>query len=305
MPEGTTTEATVVRVVDGDTIRVTIPNHPDEESLRILALDTEESHAGGSKPVTPLGHKAKARAEQFFQAGDTVLLKFPGDEPLNVCLTKYRGNFGRLLLFVHMDNEDFQETMIREGFSPYFTKYGNASFEDHHERYRTAERSAQAEFVGIWDQIGENGSEIRNYAALSTWWSMRAQVIDEYRELKASTANGDLLNSRLDFEEIKQRAESGDTVTVFTELREILQVRQNSAIVRIGSIQQPFAVFIPDVFTADGEDLVNILRTRYIAEGEDHPRRSYAYVTGELSLFRDSPQITVTDPAQVTDEMPA
>ena len=53
MIQGTTVEATVSRVVDGDTIRVFLPRQSDDESLRILALDTEESRASGSKPVTP------------------------------------------------------------------------------------------------------------------------------------------------------------------------------------------------------------------------------------------------------------
>jgi endonuclease YncB( thermonuclease family) len=54
---------------------------------------------------------------------------------------RYRGNFGRLLVYIHKDGVDFQETMIREGFSPYFVKYGNAIF--HHDTYRAAEREAQ------------------------------------------------------------------------------------------------------------------------------------------------------------------
>lgn len=101
MVQGTTVEATVSRVVDGDTIGVFLPNADNDESLRILALDTEESRASSGKPVTPWGKQAKARAEEFFSAGDKVTLEFPGNEDLATCLQRYRGNFGRLLVFVY------------------------------------------------------------------------------------------------------------------------------------------------------------------------------------------------------------
>ncbi|WP_158500393.1 hypothetical protein [Xenococcus sp. PCC 7305] len=44
---------------------------------------------------------------------------------------------------------------------------------------------------------------------------------------------------------------------------------------------------------------------RYLSSDASHPRRSYAYVTGKLSLFRDRPQITVTTPEQITDDFPS
>ena len=119
---GTSKQVKFSRVVDGDTIRVFLePSATEDESLRILCLDTEESYSGGSKPVTPLGHLAKKRAEEFFQAADEVTIEFPGNESWEVCCEKYRGNYGRLLVHVHLGDVDFQETMIAEGFSPYFT----------------------------------------------------------------------------------------------------------------------------------------------------------------------------------------
>jgi len=301
MTEGTTIESELSRVVDGDTIRVFLPGQTQDESLRILALDTEESHQGGGKPVTPWGKEAKNKAGQFFSAGDTVLLEFPGNESAEVCLKRYRGNYGRLLVFVYKDGKDFQEEMIREGYSPYFVKYGNASFAGHHERYMQAERVAQQNFLGVWNQIEVNGSEIRNYAVLNTWWTMRARVIDEYRKIKSGYP--DLLNTRLDYDTIATRAQSGDTVTVFTELRSYKFAGQKSVVVRIGSVKQPFSIFIPDATTDEGQKILNLLENRYISKGDDYPRRSYAYLTGQLSLYRDKPQMVVTDAEQIKDNM--
>lgn len=297
--KGTHLDVRFSRVVDGDTIRVFLPGQDRDESLRILALDTEESHAGGSKPVTPWGREAKTRAEEFFQGVETVTIEFPGNEDLATCLRKYRGNFGRLLVYVYRGDEDFQETMIREGYSPYFVKYGNAEFAEHHQRYQQAEREAQSQHIGVWDQIAVNGSEMRNYAALGTWWLLRASIIDEYRKRKAQGAN--VLNTRLDYAELKAKAEAGEEATVFTELRSITRVGGSSGLIGIGSNEQPFSLFIPDMDSDEGQAIVNLLETRYISSGEDHPRRSYAYVTGALSTFRDRPQMVLTSVTQITD----
>lgn len=148
--KGTNATGKFARVVDGDTIRVVLPGQARDEPLRILGLDTEESSGGSDKPVTPWGKEAKKRAERFFEGADNVTIEFPGNEPLEVCLNRYRGNFGRVLVYVYRDGTDFQEAMIREGFSPYFMKYGNTDFSEHHRRFQQAEVAAQRAHIGVW-----------------------------------------------------------------------------------------------------------------------------------------------------------
>ncbi len=60
---GTTIDVPVDRPVDGDTVRAMIDGA--SESLRILALDTEESKPGGGKPVTPWGKKAAEHIDRI------------------------------------------------------------------------------------------------------------------------------------------------------------------------------------------------------------------------------------------------
>ena len=303
MIKGTHIDVRFSRVVDGDTIRVFMPDRDQDESLRVLALDTEESFAGGSKPVTPWGQAAKQRAEAFFEGAQNVTIEFPGNESLEECMRKYRGNFGRLLTFVYRDGVDFQETMIREGFSPYFMKYGNAWFSGHHRRYVAAELAAQRDHLGVWDQVGVNGSEMRNYAALGTWWRLRARVIDDYRALKAGVPT--LLNTRLDYDAILEKAQAGDTATIFTEFRSIRRVGGDHGLISYGAEDRPFSVFIPDLESDTGQRIIRLMQSRYISDGEDHPRRSYGYISGALSMFRDSPQMVVTSVDQVTDDLPS
>ncbi|NDJ79090.1 MAG: nuclease [Chloroflexi bacterium] len=297
---GTRVDATVVRVVDGDTLRVAAGER--EESLRILALDTEESNAGSSKPVTPWGHEAKKEAQKLFQPGDAVSLEFPGHESAETCWERYRGNYGRPLVFVYLrDGRDFQEHMIREGFSPYFVKYGYAQFPENHYRYTQAEREAQVGFRGVWDQIKVNGSEMRNYAGLGVWWHLRAHIIEGYRYFKSANPGARLYNTRLDYDELYKMSKTEDEVTIFTEVRNFKRVGGIHAIIGIGSIHQPFQVFIPRMDDEPGQRIISLLTNRYIPGGSGEPRRSYVYITGPLKLYNDRPEIVLTDVAQLSD----
>lgn len=297
---GTTVETSITRVVDGDTVAVTILGR--EEKLRLSHLDTEESNHGSDKPVTPWGKKAKERATQLLPAGSPVTLEFAGNEPLAVCLERYRDNFGRLLVWLHQEGQDFQERMIAEGYSPYFNKYGYADFDSHHDRYLAAERVAQTAHVGVWNQVEVNGSEQRNYALLGVWWTLRAELIAAYRAFRA--ARPELRNSRLDYAELLDQAKQGEDAIVFTELRTYTPVGQNKAIVDIGSKAQPFKLFLPDVEGDEGQRLLRLLDGRYLPKDDHHVRRSYAYVRGRLQLFRDEPEVVVTSAAQITDAPP-
>ncbi|WP_230374179.1 thermonuclease family protein [Pontivivens ytuae] len=302
---GTTLEVQVERVVDGDTVRVFLPGAERGESVRILSLDTEEVSAG-TKPVTELGRRASERAKELMEPGDTIRLILPGNDPLETALQRYRGNFGRLLCYVELaDGTDFQEVMIREGFSPYFQKYGYAHFAGRHAAYVAAERAAQSGKLGIWDQIANNGSEMRNYAALTVWWDLRARIIEGYREIKRRMPEANLFNSRLDHAKLVEIAKAGGETTVFMELRDFSPTNDGDHIIfRTGSRAQPFSVFVPEANMGEGQEVMNLLLTRYVSESEMRPARSYAYVTGSLKLFppeTGDPEITVTRVDQVTD----
>lgn len=305
---GTSVQMQFDRVVDGDTIRVILPAPSGEsQSIRILCLDTEESNAGSSKPVTPWGKKAKEFAHQFFEGADSVTLEFPGNESFEECLVKHRDNYNRILAYVHLGDTDYQEIAIKEGYSPYFMKYGHAEFAPHRARYQSAEREAQQNNRGVWDQLTVNGSERRNYAALGTWWQLRGRLIDHYRAL--SQVDASLLDTRLHYEIIKQKAAQGESVALFTELRSLRRTRGGDhALVDIGSEAQPISFFVPNIDQEPGSQIVNLLLNRYIGEGESHPRRSYAFVTGELSLYpveTGNPQMVLTSVEQISDNVEA
>ncbi|MGH8869555.1 MAG: thermonuclease family protein [Actinomycetes bacterium] len=302
---GTKIEVPVDRAVDGDTVRVMIGEK--SESVRISCLDTEESLAGGGKPVTPLGKKASDHAKSVLKNGRVVTLEFEGDEPAEVCLQRYRDNFGRLLAYLHVEDDDFVEDTIRQGYSPYFCKYGNARFVEHHRRYTQAERAAIGEHLGVWDQLKHNGSVTREYPDLTSWWALRASIVDDYRRARGEGI--DVLDSRLHFAELTRRAGAGGEAVVFTELRELRRLGSRKAIIDIGSVAQPFKVFVPDIESSKGQKLVHLLEDRYLGVSDGatvtRPLRGYAYVRGTLKLFGapgdQTPEIVVDGPDGLFD----
>lgn len=51
--------------------------------------------------------------------------------------SKTRGNYGRLLAYVFVDGQNFNLELVRQGLSPYYTKYGRS------EKYDQAFRDAK------------------------------------------------------------------------------------------------------------------------------------------------------------------
>lgn len=298
---GTSISVRFNRVIDGDTIRIYPPNSSDSESVRILSLDTEESFSFSSKPVTPWGKAAKRFTQNFFRDTSSVTVEFPGTEPVEEALVRYRDNYGRLLVWVYRDGIDFQQQMIARGYSPYFIKYGRAEFQGHDRRYRQAEREAQMFGRGVWDQIAVNGAVLRDYSRLGVWWELRAKAIDDYR--MAVREGMQVLNTRKDYEKLKEISKTGERVTVFTEVNEVRRTAQVNAVADIGSDHQPFRLIIPDP-TDDGEPTVNLLKTRYVSKSENEPRRGYCYVTGVLTLVEGRVQMVLQSTGAVRDDAP-
>jgi micrococcal nuclease len=298
---GTSIEATVKRVVDGDTLYI----EEFRKSIRILSLDTEESQASSNKPVTPWGKKATERARALLSDGSKISLEFQGQEDPDEVWKCYVDNYGRGLAWVHLDDgSDFQEIMIREGYSPYFSKYGYAEWPELHQRYIQAERIAQSGHIGIWNQAEVNGSEMRNYAVLGIWWDLRARLIEEYRDYRRNHPTVTIYNTRKNYLELLDLARKGEEVTIFTELRSIRLAGGIHGIVSIGSHEQPFEFFIRNLDDDKSQEIVRLLNNRYLPmEDERYPRRSYAYVTGSLQLFRDKPQMILESPDVIQDSL--
>lgn len=144
----------LIKVIDGDTIKVLLEN--EQESIRFACLDTEESQHGSDKPVTQAGLLASKWAKQYFGANDQgvptgdkrVDLEFDTNDPVPACLNKHRDNYGRLLCYIYQTgkSENANVRLVQEGWSPYFVKYGRSRL--YHRLFMMAEAEAQAKISG-------------------------------------------------------------------------------------------------------------------------------------------------------------
>lgn len=127
----------VVRVVDGDII--VIRYNGKYEKVRLLCVDTPESVHPDKKQNIPMG-KVAARYTQRKLIGKSVDLEFE--------LKRLRGNYGRLLAYVFVDGQNLNLDLVRQGLSPYYTKYGKS--EKYDAQFRVAEKQARKEKLNIW-----------------------------------------------------------------------------------------------------------------------------------------------------------
>lgn len=294
----------LLNVTDGDTLRVLLGG--EERSLRVACADTEESRPGGSKPATRLGLETAEMARAHFTLPDgtpaAVTVEFDTDDPLDVCLVKHLDNHGRLLAYVHHNGENYLHKLVREGWSPYFTKYGRSRLL-HHELLR-AEASAQAGGLRVWDA---GRSDRRPYERLVPWWSLRDAALQEYRqftETRDAQGRPNVLSVRLDYDELKDRAGRGERVTVLVDVQSPARpTASGGAFLEVGSRKRPFSLWLPD---ADGTEALRLLRligTRYLADGVRYGR-GYLYVSGALSTYRDAPQLELQTLSQLSDVPP-
>jgi len=135
--------ASVVRVVDGDTIVVHLSS--GDETVRILGIDTPETH----KPDTPVecfGPEASARMAALLPKGTTVRL---------VRDAEARDRYGRLLAYVYRDSDGLfvDLTMVQEGYAGTLIISPNVA---HRAELEAAVAEAQHANRGLWQTCGGN-----------------------------------------------------------------------------------------------------------------------------------------------------
>jgi micrococcal nuclease len=101
---GARAEATVTRVVDGDTVHVLLDGQ--DVTIRLIGIDTPETVAPG-QPVECFGPEA-SRFVAARLTGEDVLLEFDRD-PIDP--------FGRTLAYVWLGGQLFNETLVAQGFA--------------------------------------------------------------------------------------------------------------------------------------------------------------------------------------------
>ncbi|MEK7208583.1 MAG: thermonuclease family protein [Patescibacteria group bacterium] len=127
-------KATVVRVVDGDTIEVMIEGKTDR--VRYLGIDAPET-VDPRKPAQCFGIEASKKNKELV-AGKIVRLEKDSTE---------RDTYNRLLRYLWLDDALINEALVAEGFARAATYPPDVKYE---ERFAWAERAAREEKRGLW-----------------------------------------------------------------------------------------------------------------------------------------------------------
>ncbi|MEG4227172.1 thermonuclease family protein [Microcoleus sp. N9_B2] len=284
----------ITKVVDGDSIKISL--NGKTESLRLICVDTEESHSGGSKPVTAAGKAASEMAKKYFATADggfaRVDIEFDTDDPIEIAVEKYRDNYGRLLCYVHKDGENYNLKLIQQGWSPYFVKYGRSRL--YHRPMTEAESAAKAYNLMIWNPITNAKIPCRNYTILLPWWSMRGSIVEDFRLSEATT---EALSVRLHYPKILAASETAKPITIFCDLQAgINQWIGGHARIYAGSSYHRLDLWIPDAKTDEKAPLKRLIEKRYAGLG-----RGYVYVSGKVEQYKGKPQIVLKDIKQLSD----
>ena len=141
------TAATVIEVVDGDTLRVSIGGQV--ETVRIIGVDTPETR-DPQQPVMCYGPEATAFTQEMVnRAGGQVLLEKDVSE---------RDRYQRLLRYVWLSHPDGQrmlnEELVKWGYAQVSTYPPDVKYQD---RFLAAQREAREENRGLWGACGGFG----------------------------------------------------------------------------------------------------------------------------------------------------
>jgi endonuclease YncB( thermonuclease family) len=206
-------------VIDGDTLRVAgLPG-----SIRFIGLDAEETFKDAGKErlaaadwdeylktenagknpqrppklATPMGQAAKSGLELLLKDATKVRLEYDD------AARKVDG-FDRMLAFVFVRRPDgwlnVNVEIVRQGWSPYFVKYGRSKRFD--AAFAAAQREAREAGRGIWGPQAPY-RHCADYDVRLKWWNERADAWQAAEEARAARDDVFLLGRADEWERLK------------------------------------------------------------------------------------------------------
>ena len=147
VPKGSA-EASVERVIDGDTVKVKLKDSGETVSLRLFLVDTPESVKPGVDPQ-PYSIDASNFAKQSLKAGEKVYLEYDNGDKTD----KYNRHLCYLWFYSKEDKswKMFNESLIEKGFARVGYIY---SQKRHLDTLYAAQDKAKAKKLNIWSVDG-------------------------------------------------------------------------------------------------------------------------------------------------------
>lgn len=134
--------ATVVRVIDGDTVDAEIDGRV--ETVRLLGIDTPETKRPGT-PVECFGPEASSRLGELLPAGTPILLTRD---------VEARDHYGRLLAYIQLsDGRSVNQLLVADGYADTLAIEPNHALADD---LAAAAAEARRAGLGLWGACGGN-----------------------------------------------------------------------------------------------------------------------------------------------------
>jgi micrococcal nuclease len=132
---------TVVKVVDGDTIDIDIPDGQYEQTrIRLWGIDTPESKSQDTGVMYFGPEAAEFTTESALENQVTVYLEEH----------RTKGKYGRLLAYVQLpDGRFLNDVLVAEGFAYADLRFRHSLYH----RYQQLEASARRQKKGLWNKI--------------------------------------------------------------------------------------------------------------------------------------------------------
>jgi len=145
---GISTQATAVRVMDGDTLAVQYTDGT-EETVRVLGIDTPETSDEGNLGNEYPGIRNPAHLTSWGLKASAYTRSLAGGEVVTLtsdCRAGEYDRYGRLLSYVDIDGTDLGALLISEGYARVYTaeSFGRKS------SYLALQSEAQRTGTGLW-----------------------------------------------------------------------------------------------------------------------------------------------------------
>ena len=124
--------------IDGDTAKFIIGN--EERTVRFLAINTPEV-ASNLKEEEPYGKEASEFTCNALKSASKITLEYDSN-------SDREDKYGRVLAFVHVDDELLESLLISNGYAKVDYIYGDYN---HLDELRNLEKEAKNNKIGIWN----------------------------------------------------------------------------------------------------------------------------------------------------------
>jgi micrococcal nuclease len=139
----------VTRAVDGDTVIIDMDG--TEERVRLIGVDTPESVHPDSDRNVPYGEIASEFTKDKLE-GKRVGIELDAQE---------RDRYGRLLAYVYIGGEMFNETLLSEGHAVIATYPPNVRYAD---KFALLQEDARERGVGLWALYADDATDQKDDA---------------------------------------------------------------------------------------------------------------------------------------------